>query len=252
MDVAERIALGFVEAERHRRTTVPGAMLLEIDGLLIALANVRDPAVNSTLVIREPADPRAALAAAERIFREHDRPFGIDLAVGRHPAVDRAVREAGLRLLFTWPALGVSVDGLPDPTLPEGVIVRPVENAGDAAALAVVDQAAFGDGPEVAEQFYAAGSFGVDGARSFVAWLDGEPVGIASAHVYAFAIGILGVAVVPTARRRGIGTALTLTAARAFPADVAWLHTSDDGARVLYERLGFVAVADWEVWVRDG
>jgi hypothetical protein len=46
-DVGERIALGFAEAERHRRANVPGAELLEIDGLLLALANVREPSANS-------------------------------------------------------------------------------------------------------------------------------------------------------------------------------------------------------------
>ncbi len=53
-DVGERIALGFVEAERQRRANVPGAEVVEIDGLLLAVANVPDPAVNSALVISEP------------------------------------------------------------------------------------------------------------------------------------------------------------------------------------------------------
>ena len=42
--VGERIALGFAEAERQRRANVPGAEVLEIDGLLLAFANVPDPA----------------------------------------------------------------------------------------------------------------------------------------------------------------------------------------------------------------
>ena len=80
-DVGERIALGFVEAERQRRANVPGAEVFKIDGLLLAFANVPDPPVNSVLVITEPSDPPAALAAAEAEFRARDRAFGMDAAV---------------------------------------------------------------------------------------------------------------------------------------------------------------------------
>ena len=63
-DVGERIALGFAAAERQRRANVEGAEVREIDGLLLAFANVPDPPVNSVLVISEPADPVAAFHAA--------------------------------------------------------------------------------------------------------------------------------------------------------------------------------------------
>jgi hypothetical protein len=39
-------------------------------------------------------------------------------------------------------------------------------------------------------------------------------------------------------------------AARAFPADLAWLHASEM-ACTLYGHLGFRTVAEWEVWVRS-
>lgn len=250
VDVGERIALGFAEAERQRRKMVAGAEVLEIDGLLLAFANVADPPVNSTLVISEPSDPRAALAAAEGAFIERGRPFGLDVAVGRHPSVDRAIREAGLSLLFSWSGMAVDVDELPTPALPKGIRVEPVGDQIGAAAIARVEQEGFGSEPEIAERFYAAASYGVEGARSFVAWEGDEPVGMAAAHLHAGAVGIFGVAVVPTARRRGIGGALSVIAARAFPADLAWLHTDEDAARSVYERLGFREVAEWEVWVR--
>ena len=53
------------------------------------------------------------------------------------------------------------------------------------------------------------------------------------------------------ARRQGIGTAITVAAATAFgsEADLAWLHP-DDGARAMYERLGFREISTWEVWTR--
>jgi GNAT superfamily N-acetyltransferase len=249
-DVGERIALGFAEAERQRRANVEGAEVREIDGLLLAFANVPDPPVNSVLVISEPEDPVAAFTAAEGAFRERGRPIGVDIAVGRHPSVERAIREVGLTRLFAWPGMAVDVAELPDIHLPDGIRVEPVTDRRGAAAIARVEQDGFGSEPEIAERFYAAASYGGDGARSFVAWEGDEPVGMAAAYLHAGAIGIFGVAVVPAARRRGIATALSITAARAFPADLAWLHTDDAQARSVYERLGFREIAQWEVWVR--
>ncbi len=249
-DVGERIALGFAEAERQRRANVEGAEVIEIDGLLLAFANVPDPPVNSVHVISEPADPAAAFTAAEKAFRERGRPLGVDVAVGRHPSVDRAIREVGLTRLFSWPGMAVAVSDLPAIRVPDGIRVEPVIDERGAAAIARVEQEGFGSEPEIAERFYAAGSYGVEDARSFVAWDGDEPVGMAAAYLHADAIGIFGVAVVPSARRRGIGSALSVTAARAFPADLAWLHTDDAQAHSVYERLGFLEVAQWEVWIR--
>jgi ribosomal protein S18 acetylase RimI-like enzyme len=251
-DVGERIALGFAEAERQRRANVEGAEVREIDGLLLAFANVPDPPVNSVLVISEPEDPVAAITAAEQEFRDRGRPLGVDIAVGRHPSVDRAIREVGLKRLFAWPGMAVAVADLPEIEPPEGIRVEPVTDRRGAAAIARVEQDGFGSEPEIAERFYAAASYGGGGARSFVAWDGDEPVGMAAAYLHAGAIGIFGVAVVPAARRRGIATTLSITAAHAFPADLAWLHTNDAQARSVYERLGFREIAEWEVWVRSG
>jgi ribosomal protein S18 acetylase RimI-like enzyme len=253
-DVRERIALGFVEAERQRRANVPGAEVVEIDGLLLAFANVPDPPVNSALVISEPSDTPAALVRAEAEFRERGRVFGMDVAVGRHRSVDKAVRSAGFSLLFSWPAMAARIDDLPERHLPQGVRVEAVRDAQGGSAVARVERSLLQpselrDGSGIAERFYGPGSYGVESARSFVAWEGNEPVGIASAHLRKGAVGIFGVGVVPGARRRGIASALSTIAARAFPADLAWLHAAE-GAQGMYAQLGFREVADWEVWVR--
>ena len=253
-EVGERIALGFVEAERQRRAKVPGAEVLEVDGLLLAFANVPDPPVNSVLVISEPSDPAAALARAEAEFRSRDRAFGMDVAVGRHPSVDEAIRSARLSLLFSWPAMAVRVEDLPERPPPDGVRVEPVRDAQGASAVARVERGLLDPsdvkaGSRIAEDFYGPASYGVEGARAFVAWEDDEPVGTASGHLREGAIGILGVGVIPRARGRGIASALSVMAARAFPADLAWLHAAE-GAQGLYAQLGFREVAEWEVWVR--
>ena len=108
----------------------------------------------------------------------------------------------------------------------------------------------FGDDPAVGRAFYGAAALGAPDVVMFVAWRGTEPAGIASAYRDRDTTGVMGVGVVPAARGGGLGSALTVCAARAFPgADLAWLHPSDE-ARSMYERLGFEAVSEWEVWVR--
>jgi GNAT superfamily N-acetyltransferase len=118
------------------------------------------------------------------------------------------------------------------------------------AGLVSVGVEAFGDDPAVGAAFYGAGATGIEGMQAFVAWDEDRPVGIATGYRHDDAVGVMGVGVVPSARRRGIGSALTRRAATAFPgADIAWLHPSDEALR-MYERLGFAPVSQWEVWVR--
>ena len=252
-EVGERIALGFVEAERRRRASVPGAEVVEIDGLLLAFANVPDPPVNYALVISEPSDPAAALVTAEAEFRRRERPFGMNVALGRHPRVDEAVRSGGFSLLLSRPAMAVRVDDLSKRSLPEGVRVEPVSDAQDASAVVRVERSFLDpteseDGSAIAERFYGPASYGVQNAQTFVAWEGSEPVGVASAYLREGAVGIMGIGVIPRARRRGIASALSVIAARAFPADLAWLHAAED-AQGMYAQLGFQEVAEWEVWV---
>lgn len=249
--LAERIADGIIGATRIRFGAVAVAELVEVDGLLVAISNLPAPELNSAYVMREPAETASALAAAEAELSKRGMSFGMDLEARRHPSVDAAVRAGGLERIVVRPAMAARVQELEPALLPEGVTIRPIETSLDASALARVDAEAFDGDLEISERFYAAGVVDVEGCRAFVAW-DGEvPVGTGVAYEHAGSVGIYGVSVVPAARRRGIGAAVTVVCARAFPdADLAWLQASEMGLG-MYERLGFRRVTDWEVWVRS-
>jgi len=248
---AERLARGLVAAERARRADVTGAEVLEIDGLVLAIANLPDPALSSVVVEAAPRDAAAALAAAETEFARRGLQFGIDLQVGRHAEVDAAVRSMGLTCIIQRPGLVIDPGALPEVPVPDGVVIRALDGPDDAEALVHVGVFAFGDDPEIGRAFYGAGALGAPDARMFVGWHGAEPVAIAAGYRDGATTGVMGVGVVPAARGRGLGSAMTVRAARAFPgADVAWLHPSDE-ARSMYERLGFEQVSAWEVWVRS-
>jgi ribosomal protein S18 acetylase RimI-like enzyme len=251
MEPAERVALGMVDAERKRRQNVVGAEILEIDGLVLAFSNVPDPQLNSIVVEHEPLDPVGSLVAAEREFVRRDQAIGIELQMDRNPGLEAAVHSVGLTRIIERPAMATAPSLMPPTSMPDGIDVHQVASDEDVRGLVEVGVQAFGDDPDIGMAFYGASSRGVDGARSFVAW-DGErPVGISAGYHREGAVGVMGVAVVPGARGRGLGSALTVLAARAFPgADLAWLYPSDE-ARSMYERLGFRRVADDEIWVRE-
>ena len=248
---AERLALGLVAAERARRANVTGAEVLEIDGLVLALANLPDPALSSVVVEALPRDAVAALVAAEAEFARRGLQFGIDLQVGRHPEVDAAVRLMGLTCIIQRPGLVIDPVALPEVRVPDGVEIRAVDGPDDAEALVQVGVLAFGDDPDTGRAFYGAGALGAPDAQMFVGWQGAEPVAIAAGYRDGPTTGVMGVGVVPAARGRGIGSAMTVWAGRAFTgADLAWLHPSDE-ARSMYARLGFQQVSEWEVWVRE-
>jgi ribosomal protein S18 acetylase RimI-like enzyme len=250
VDLADRIVAASLEGERVRADVVEGGEVVEVDGLLVAFSNLPAPELNGTRVIREPDDAPAALDAARAVFRSRGHPFfGIEIEVGRHPAMESAIRAAGLRRVERWPAMAVSIALLPDEQVAAGVEIRHVREEQELDAVRAVEVAAFGTPAEIAERFVGRRMLEDPRVRMFTAWIDGEPVGEASAYLLHDTVGIFGVGVVESARRRGIGTALTLRAARAFDdrTDLAWLQPSDM-ARRMYEGQGFRRVSDWEVW----
>ncbi len=250
MDLAERIVAATLEGERVRANVIDGGEVVEVDGLLVALSNLPAPELNGTRVVREPDDPPAALDAARAVFRSRGHPFfGIEIEIGRHPAVEDTVRAAGLRRVEAWPAMAVSISLLPVEDVPEGVEIRHVREEHELEAVRAVEVATFGTPAEITERFVGRKMLEDQRVRMFTAWIDGEPVGEASAYLLHDTVGIFGVGVVESARRRGIGAALTLRAARAFNdrTDLAWLQPSSM-ARRMYEGQGFRRVSDWEVW----
>jgi GNAT superfamily N-acetyltransferase len=85
--------------------------------------------------------------------------------------------------------------------------------------------------------------------RVWLAWLDGQPAAVAAAHRQAGVTLVEYVATLPAARGRGAGAAVTWAATLADPAAPAVLIASDEG-RPVYERLGYIAVERWTVWLR--
>jgi hypothetical protein len=85
--------------------------------------------------------------------------------------------------------------------------------------------------------------------RVVVAYDHEIPMATAAAHSAAGVTLVEGVAVMPEARGKGAGAAVTLAATTAFPGQAAVLIASDDGQPV-YARLGYLRLERWTVWMR--
>lgn len=84
--------------------------------------------------------------------------------------------------------------------------------------------------------------------KVFVAHDGDDPVATSAAHSAAGVTVVENVAVLPAARGKGAGAAITWAATNAWPGQPAVLIASDDGQPV-YERLGFLRLVRWTVWL---
>ncbi|MFL5766652.1 MAG: GNAT family N-acetyltransferase [Actinomycetota bacterium] len=248
-EVSDRVAAGLARAWEINARAV-GGTVERADGVLIALTEIADPQLNVALIEREPEDPPAALAAAKRTFSDHGFRIGLDLCRGRHPAVERAAADLGLIVGVTRPAMAAAVSALAPAAPPPGVEISTLSAGDDLEELWAMQAAVFGMRPDVARAYLAPSLLGTREIACLLARFEGRPVSSSLAVEIEGTVGVFGVATVPDARGRGIGTAVTAAAAdwARERADLAWLQASEEGRHV-YERMGFAVVGDWDVWV---
>ena len=85
------------------------------------------------------------------------------------------------------------------------------------------------------------------GFRCWAGLVDGAPAAVSASYATEGITGVEWVATRAQFRRRGYGSALTWTAATAFPGNHAYLLASDEG-RKLYERIGFLPLFRFTLW----
>lgn len=140
------------------------------------------------------------------------------------------------------------------PVVPAGVSIAAVRTAADVETFErTIFEAADGN-PDWAPRgsvHPAEASLTVPGMTLLIAWLEGAPVGTSMAVVDERVVQVGGVSVLPAARRRGIGAALTAAAAALGPSLPAVLSSTRMGHGV-YRGLGFHDVGTRGLWGRDG
>jgi GNAT superfamily N-acetyltransferase len=232
------------QAEGRLRSSLGGGAL-ELPGIRLMASGIPVPQWNNGDV----TDPSAVdIEAVRAWYAERRVPWGVRVPAGQ-------VWEHG-RHLFAKRCMGVELPhGFRPAQVPPGVTVRQA-SPDDLQIYAAVDAAAFDEddvGPTLA---WTRPMLGVDGFRLALADLGGEPVGVAYAvrtsDSGGQSVGVFGVGVLPSARRRGIGAALTtylVEWAVSTGADLAWLNPDTDTAARLYARMGFQETGGFDVYV---
>jgi len=215
------------------------------DEILWSISDIPFPLFNSLLRARLPADQIDAAIEA-RIAQGKARRVPLLWWTGpatQPPGLGEYLERHGFVHEGHMPGMAVELARL-EANLPisPGLIVREVK---DPTTLKLWSQAC-GEGfglPDFAvEGFYDLMTYvDRDRMRAYLGWLDGEPVGTSLPVLEAGVAGIYNVATIPSARRKGIGAAMTylpLQEAKAAGYRLGILHSSEMGEGV-YRSLGF-------------
>jgi GNAT superfamily N-acetyltransferase len=159
------------------------------------------------------------------------------------------------RLMFRKRCMGLFPRRFRAASMPSQVGIR-AANRADVDIVAAIDAAAFGDPVEQVRPWIEP-HLGAPGFMVVLAEHHGGPVGVATAILTddraGCCVGIFGVGVLASARRRGIGSAMTSwLLERAIDQGIALAHLNpdSDAAATLYARLGFVETSGLDVYTR--
>jgi GNAT superfamily N-acetyltransferase len=165
------------------------------------------------------------------------------------PGADRVLENAGIPRVETMTLMTADLHDLPS-SAPDRDIA-PVCTSEELHGWAAAHARGHGHPPEHEHAWLSVMTeLGTTGPlRHFVARLDGEIVASASTFAGAGTMGLYNVATVPSARGRGIGTAITLGALAAARRDGhrTVMLGAEPPAAALYRRLGFTERAVMKV-----
>jgi hypothetical protein len=199
LDVRDRVALGLRSAWLRQAGWTGLGAVARFDGILVTLTGLLEPTLNVGFVESPPADPEAALLAAEAWFEANGQRIGLDIERGRHPEVERAANRLGLSPAVSRPGMARAMRRPPADPPPPGVSIRAVRDGTDLDAVRALQREVFGLPPGVATRFLPSVALRTPGFRLLLATLDGEPAGSAGVHLDHGVAGIMGVATLPAA-----------------------------------------------------
>lgn len=220
--------------ERHGRPLVD-------DGLVAAAFMAeRGAFANMAVVCRPPDDWDAVRASVDGVV-----PAGTPLVL-MSPWPTPDLSRHGLALIGHPPFMILPTGGAPE-RLPDGIDVTEVD---DAAGIDTFDRVLI-EGypmPDIDRGYFTEALLG-GRSHFFIGAVDGEPVAVAASHVSHGVHQVEFVATLAPHRGKGYGGAVTWAASSVDPSLPAVLIASDDG-RPVYERLGYLSITRWTLWMR--
>ena len=224
----------------------PKMQLVEHPHAVVTESDLPCPFFNNVFSANVPS-PHAESVVDDLIGRYCSRSlpcFWWSGPVSHDEQVASILTERGFVEAFEAPAMALSLVNCPEPRMVSAEIIE-VTSEDQIADWTRTCTAAFGFDDALSgwwhELFTSIPFGGMSPLRHFLACLDGEPVGTASAFIQDGVVGLASVGVREDCRRRGIGSAITLAAletARDQGCRLGVLFSSPM-ATSMYEGLGF-------------
>lgn len=233
----------------------PGSSLHDEEGVLWYESPIAYLPYNAVIDTRIDGDVDTVVARVVARFRERGVPFMWVVKPGDSPAdLAERLRAAGLDLVEEATGMDIDLGGWSPEPVPDGVTVSVVdseEGLRDYETLIRTYWAVPDDARELIETMNRHWSGERNPGVRFVAYADGVPMGKLFLNLIDLpVVAVYGVAVVPEARGRGVGTALmseALRLAASRGATRAVLHSSPMALR-MYQRMGFTPRCRMDAW----
>lgn len=252
----QRAHLNLVDSSRQFFELDPGAAIEAEPGWLFGAGSSTHPVISNGAFRRDDnMDAGELITRAKEFFAARERGFSIWVRGGQ--AEDRdlvaAAEAAGFQLVYEMPEMTLG-EKLEPPELPPGAELRrltAIEQANDFWRVATTSYSSIGFPPEVFASYTNHAGLLAENVVTFLALLEGEPVGIAMTMVSHSVAGIYWVGSLEQARGKGIGRAVTVAATNAgfdLGADVASLQASPMG-KPIYLELGYETAFEYQMWM---
>jgi len=243
-----------IEALAAAGGLAPGAIVRRSEGVALIANGLPLRLFNQVLVEAEDVRPDA-IAAAVSVTRGRADPFVVNLRVGTDDRYRPLMEELGLVRMSDAPWMpGMGLHPLPAtgtrPPTPGHEIRRIVDAAGIADHIQTA-AAGFGMPVEWLAAIMGEPLLAREDMAIYVGYSDGVPVTTGLGVRTGRTIGVYNIATVESARRQGLGGAMTMRIVddgAADGADVAILQSSDMGF-TLYEDLGFHTVVEYDGFI---
>jgi GNAT superfamily N-acetyltransferase len=258
-DALARAHLNLAESSRRFFGLDPGAVVEAGEGWLFGAGTSAHPVIsNAAFRLDDDLDGGELVSRAREFFAPMGRGFAVWVRGGLE--LDRdlaaAAEDAGMECVYAMPEMLLR-SRAEEPRLPPGAELRRLgspEQAKDYWRIAAAAYASLGFPPEIFGHYTDHHGLVADGVASFLAYLDGEPVSIATTIVSHGVAGIYWVGSLEAARGKGLGRAVTAAATNAgfgLGAEVASLQASPMG-RPIYEAMGYETAFDYRLFSSPG
>jgi hypothetical protein len=248
-----RYAASYVEAWRRFGRMTRGS-IEESDGVTRIATGLPQAHFNQMFVTEPPRDPEGVIGAGRSFFARQGVPWSLiilDDGRGEAAPLEQAAEAAGLELSAINPGLGLAPLPTEERAPVEGLSVRVVDTPEDLAVYAKVLTEGFESAPDELLPFNRPESLRELDMTRYLGRVDGEPVATGLRITANRVAVIFNVVTRSPWRRRGMGEAITMRAARDGLAEgcvASFLQSSVMGFS-MYLRAGFQRVTNFQFWI---